>query len=891
MSALTNTLHRLTDVLKQYGSKTAIIEFGESDTIYRCTFEELSSHMNSLARGIGAGMIQKGDRVGLIARPSIQTTTIALALIRAGAVLVPIDRQLDDDSLEHIIDDAALRLIIADDSSFEKIEQLSLKSTPELIRLDETDTYRHPTGELPSLEPDDVAVLFYTSGTTGPSKGVPLSAQNIAFQLETVANAKLINRDDRVLLPLPLHHVYPLFIGLFAPLSLGVCVIFPHTITGPHLMRAIKEGDARVIIGVPRLYRAFYENIEHSLQEYKGPAGIALRTGLKVSMVLRKRFNTGIGAIFLQPLRRRIGPHLRVTASGGSALSKELFLKLESLGFTVAAGYGLTETSPLLTLNLPSMAKPGSAGRIIDKVGLRIHKSNSPESVTGQGEIQVQGPNVFKGYRNLDEETKKAFTPDGWFRTGDLGYVDNHGFLFITGRISTVMVTESGENIQPDEIEEWYEKHRFIEEAGVLMREGKLSAVVVPDIGAITGHGMPAGEAIREAMEEQSKNLPTYKRIAQYVISRENLPRTRLGKIRRHLLDEHYSRAEKSRESPLPHAGPIPIEEMSSDDKALLENPASHTAWEILARRFSDFPLTPDTSPQIDLGIDSLGWLEITLDISEKTGVEIDEQAIGRIETVRDLLREIAGQTRSGAQQGGDPFRAPEQLLNATERHWLRPHTPATEACAHGLYLFNRTLMRALFSMRTEGIDNLYEAGQCIITPNHISYIDSFVIAAILPYDYLKGCAWAAGVEVAFRNPLFRFVSRLAYALPIEHGRNARKDMALAAAAIDRKRNLIWYPEGRRETSREFLPFRPGLGLVLEHRPLPIVPVIIKGTERAMPIGRAIPRPTTIKVTFGKPILPDALQDKAHPEDGREDGRRYVEGLKSVMEEMMVRQG
>lgn len=609
-------------------------------------------------------------------------------------------------------------------------------------------------------------------------------------------------------------------------------------------------------------------------------------------MWLRRRLGLRAGELLLHSIRQRFGPNLRVLASGGAALDPELAWNLESMGWRVAAGYGLTETAPLLTLNPPDGEKLGSVGRPVQGVRLRIDPSAIPdESENGakpeqrtdepqeEGEILARGPNVFSGYRNLPEETEKVLTEDGWFRTGDLGYFDDDGYLYVTGRASTLIVTKGGKNIQPENVEEVYTAHSVIREIGVLQRDGRLVAVVVPEAREIQTRDTEIEEAIRDAVEECSKSLPSYQRLSDYAVSREPLEYTQLGKLRRHLLSDHYDRAKEGEEGEAP--GPISPEEMSEEDRSLLENEAAEKVWEMLASRYPDRRLTPDTSPQLDLDVDSMEWVNLTMEIGESTWVELDEEAIERVETVRDLLQEVAesGETASGV----SPIEQPDKVLDEDQKRWLRPLGPASSVAARAMFLLNRTLVRGLLRLRVEGLENLPERGPFVIAPNHVSYLDSFVVGAALDYRRLRETYWAGWTGAAFGNPVTRTVSRLAQVVPVDPARAGTSSLAFGAAILQREKNLVWFPEGQRSSSGELQEFKRGIGMLLDHYRVPVVPVFIRGAYEAMPPGKAIVRPGKVTLIFGEPISTDDLEQQ-----GEGDGAqaRIVVGLRARIAEL-----
>ncbi|MBA2714174.1 MAG: 1-acyl-sn-glycerol-3-phosphate acyltransferase, partial [Rubrobacteraceae bacterium] len=466
-----------------------------------------------------------------------------------------------------------------------------------------------------------------------------------------------------------------------------------------------------------------------------------------------------------------------------------------------------------------------------------------------------------------------VLTDDGWFRTGDLGYLDESGYLYVTGRASTLIVTEGGKNVQPEDVEEVYNSHPAIQEIGVLQKDGRLVAAIVPDPGEIRKQENGDVErAIREAVEERSKRLPSYQRLSDYAITREPLEYTQLGKLRRHLLEDRYDRAKEGEEGAgEAEAGPMAPEEMSDEDRELLEDQAAEQVWSLLARRYPDVRLTPDTSPQLDLGVDSMEWVNLTMEIGESAGVELDEEAVNSIDTVRDLLREVAEASESGeVPSGASPLDQPEDVLDQDQKRWLEPLGPGRSMVARALFSLNRALMRGLFRLRVEGLENLPERGSFVVAPNHVSYLDSFVVAAALDYRLLRRTYWAGWTGAAFGNPLTRLVSRLAQVVPIDPERAGVSSLAFAAAVLARGKNLVWFPEGQRSPSGQLQPFKPGLGMLLNHFQAPVVPVSIHGTYEAMPRGKALVRPAKVTLVFGEPLDVHALVEQ-QGEDGHGD--------------------
>src|SRR5919107_2789503 len=772
------TLQSFIETLSERGDRPAVVAL-HKEHIEHWSCAELADHARRLARGLAERGVGRGDHVALQAGNRPEWIAACLGAIWAGAVVVPLDMQMGDAMLAHALEDSCAGFIFTTIEGAERLERLDAKSAPEPILLDAGDDERSwrrllsdRDAELPELEPEDLAALFYTSGTTGTAKGVPLSHGNLAFQLDTLLDADLLTEDDRILLPLPLHPVYPFVIGMLTPLCAGLPIVMPHALTGPQLVRALNEGEVTLIVGVPRLYDALYSGIEERIKSGSRLGARLFEAAVGLNVWLRQRTGLRIGEPLMHPLLERCGPNLQVLASGGAALDPKLARKLESLGWRVAVGYGLTETSPILTLKPPDAAKLASVGRPIPGVEIRLDPSAKPDDSEGEGdsgrresrpdqadeegEILARGPGVFSGYRNMPEETAEVFTDEGWYRTGDLGYFDDDGYLYVTGRASTLIVTEGGKNVQPEEVEASYETHPAVGQIGVLQKDGRLVAVVVPDLGEVRKReDGDVEEAIREAVEDGSKRVPSYQRLSDYAVTREPLEQTQLGKLRRHLLEDRYYRAKEGEgEQGEGKAGPISPEEMSEEDRSLLEDPAARQIWDLFADRYPDARPTLDTSPQLDLGVDSMEWVNLTMEIGERTVVELDEETIDGIDTVRDLLRAIADGAESGkTASGASPLEHPEEVLSDEQKRWLEPLGPAESALAWGLYLLDRAIMKSLFRMRVKGLENLPKERPFVVTPNHLSYLDPFAVAAALGYRRLRQTHWAGSMNVAFGNP------------------------------------------------------------------------------------------------------------------------------------------
>lgn len=396
-----------------------------------------------------------------------------------------------------------------------------------------------------------------------------------------------------------------------------------------------------------------------------------------------------------------------------------------------------------------------------------------------------------------------------------------------------MIVTESGENVQPDAVEEALAEDPVIREAAVLQKERQLVALVVPEARELAAAD-DAEQAVHEAINAQAKRLPSYQRPADIAITREPIPRTRLGKVKRHTLEARYEQAKSGEETKQARTGPMPLQEMASQDRNLLADDSARQVWDWLVERYHDQPLTPDTQPQLDLGIYSIGWLDLTLEIGQRTGVELEEEAIDRIETVRDLLQEVADAAEGGAEVS---LEEPEKALDERQKRWLEPLGPVQGSIARTMFNINERSVRRMFELEVQGREHVPDQRPFVIAANHLSMLDPFVIASCLESDQREQTYWSGWPGMTMTNPFTRWGSRLARVVPVGSHRTALSSLAFSAAVLKREQILVWFPEGERSVTGELQPFKPGLGRLLIRYPVPVVPVFIHGTHQAMPPG------------------------------------------------------
>lgn len=862
------SLADLVAVLERRGDRPAVVAF-DDDGAAATGFAELAGRSRRFAAWLAANRRVRGRPVAVFGPNGVEAVVARLGLILAEAVCVPVDFDADARRLAGLLADSGARMLFVAASFLETAREAAaaLDDEIELFLLDGAagglprlaELEAEPAGESGPADPDAPAARFYTSGTTGLPKAVPLTHRHILTNLRVLLALGVVGPDDRVVLPLPLHHSYPLIVGLLLPLAAGAAVVLPASLAGADFVRAVREGGATVAVGVPRLYDAFVAGLDARIAALGGARGLLLRVLVAAALLARRRFGWRVGRALLRPLHAGLAPRLRVLACGGARLEPETEWRLEGLGYSVLTGYGLVETASIATFNRPGAARVGSAGRPSPAVEMRI----VPVAGMADGEIQFRGPIVFDGYANDADANAEAFV-DGWFRTGDLGRRDADGFLFVTGRIKETIPLPDGKNVAPGEVEEVYSRSPFVDELGVLERGGALAAVVVPDMAALRRAGQADVEQqLRLSFGELGRGLPGYMRLSDFAVAREALPRNQLGKLRRFRLAEIYDRAERRRRGP---GGPsAAIEAASARGRAA-------AAW--LQRRFPETALGPDTALQMDLDIDSLSWLELGLELERETGVRLSEETIAGLIDVRDLMAAV-----ESADAAAD---TPREAGVADDGRWLAEPGPWAQAGGRLVHLAARCAARAAFGLRAHGRPPRAEPGPLIVAANHLSDLDPLVLAAAVPPAALGRLWWGGDARRVFGSRAGRVLARVARVFPVDD-RAPDASLERAAETLRRGRALVWFPEEWRSPDGRLQPFRAGVGALVDRTGADVLPVAIAGTFEAMPRTARLPRPGRVTVTFGERIPARALCAGAPAESGPARYRAIAAKLRAAM--------
>jgi long-chain acyl-CoA synthetase len=548
------------------------------------SYERLGREAESLASFLLSRGLRRGDRVAIWSENRPEWGAAYMSVVAAGLVAVPIDALLPEDEVGRVVARAEALAVVASGRFYAELAAV-LRAAPSvavLVGLDgppgpaaakglasaswiEASSFEGGPG-LPdpaSIAPDAEASIIFTSGTTGAPKGVVLSHSGIIANLDASIRSLPIGEDDVFMCVLPLHHTYPTTCCLLSPLAVGASVTIVEKVVGKVIVDDVRDSRGTVMIAVPLLYDKLAQALAQGVKAKPAPVRAAVLAMRALSRAGCALGLPGVGRALFKGLREQAGlSSLRLLVAGGGPLSPATARAYDELGFSIVQGYGMSENGPLISTNTPRFHDHRSAGLAVSRTRVRIA---SPDA-EGVGEIQVTSPSLMKGYWRDPEETAKVFTEDGWLRTGDLGRVDSRGYIFITGRIKSLIVTAGGKNIYPEEIEALFDGSRVAREVLVLGKslaesEGlraaeEVAAVIVPDLESIASDrgkavaGDPAAvrELVKEEVERVNRSLPPYKKISDFRVRGAEFEKTSSKKIKRFLYKTWDSAADGARQ-------------------------------------------------------------------------------------------------------------------------------------------------------------------------------------------------------------------------------------------------------------------------------------------------------------------------------------------------------
>jgi long-chain acyl-CoA synthetase len=519
------------------------------------TYGQLHDRARNLASYLIEHGLQNGERVALLCESRPEWGICLFGTMRSGAILVPLDIKLTEAELRSILSDAAPSVILVSSHYRDKIKSIlsDLPSVRNVFTVDSGST----DDEAPSIDAlqpknviegvdhaaDEVALVVYTSGTTGSPKGVMTTFGNLRFQVESFKDMIDLTEEDHLLSILPLNHLFELTGGVLGALNYGGAIHFCDSLRPQEIMKSMRENGITKMVAVPLFFKTLKSGLEREIKKKDGADWQMFQMGFEKAAALPLDQRRQMFAAIHQGL----GGKLRVLVCGGAPLDLETATFFDRLGLHILQGYGLTETSPVICGNSIKKNKLGSVGAVLKGAELRIDKRDAGDT---EGEILTRGPHVMKGYYKRDDQTKEVIDTEGWFHTGDLGHVDEDGFLYITGRLKNLIVLGGGKKVFPEEVEAALSAAPSVKELCVLSRkltgghkEGteEVCAVVVPaDDLQKKFDGNPQGllQAVTDDLDKLSKNLATYKRPSSVLIHPGDFEKTATRKIKRPVVNQ-----------------------------------------------------------------------------------------------------------------------------------------------------------------------------------------------------------------------------------------------------------------------------------------------------------------------------------------------------------------
>jgi long-chain acyl-CoA synthetase len=790
--------------------------------IVRRTYRDVAETAFRFARELIARQIRKGDRVVLWGPNSAAWVAAFFGCAHLGVIAVPIDDAAASDFAHRVFQQVDAKLMVCS-------RDHSQPAIPTVFFEDfEQSLSRHAGApfEPEVINPHDALQILFTSGTTAEPKGVVITHGNVISnvapleqQIAPYLKYERLVHPVRFLNLLPLSHVFGQFLGMYLPALLNGTVFFQETFKPADVISAIRREHVSVLVVVPRMLQSLKEKIERDLEE----------SGQLDDF--RKKYKTSEAKHFLsrwwsfRQIHRHFGWKFWAFISGGAALDRETEDFWRRLGFAVIQGYGLTETTSLVSVNHPFKVGKGSIGKVL--AGREV-------KLAADGEILVRGGGVASSYWSAGQLRPVTQNEDGgWYRTGDIGEMDTEGNLFFKGRKKDVIVTPAGMNVYPEDLENALKKQPEVKDTIVVPLAIGANAEPIAVL-ILRNHATDPARVVENA----NHNLAEYQHIRRWIIwPDQDFPRTSTQKLRKAEIAEAAQKM------------------IASSEQAVRSTPLSALISRFTRRSRGDF--SESTTLDSDLNLSSLDRVELLSALEERYQLDLSESSFSVVRTVGDLGRML---------EKGEPPPRTVYHYPAWVQRW-----PVTWIRFIVHYLLLRPAVFFLGWPRIQGRENLRGLkGPVLVICNHIGDVDVGFILTALPARFRHKLATAAGGEAlealrtppAERNLFARIFDRIEWMLgvsllnlfPLPREAGFRESFVFAGESVDRGYNILIFPEGRHTTDGAIRPFRSGIGLLVNNLRIPVVPLRIDGLFELKQRGKKIARPHQITVRIGEAV-------------------------------------
>ncbi len=743
-------------------------------------------------------------------------------------VNVVLDASSNPNEIAYVINDSQPKTIICSDFSEERIlEAITIANYQDkarIINIDKENIDFNSIGSeydnvtLQNPEGDETAVMLYTSGTTGSPKGVMLSSNNIIGEIDGIVEKDVLQANDQMIALLPFHHILPLMATLLLPLREGASIVFVEKIASKEILDVLEKNNISVMVGVPRVFKLFYDSIKQQIQ-----AKFITR---KIYAIAEKINSKRFSRMIFSKVHKKFGGHLNVMVSGGAKLDPEIATFFNVLGFTVCEGYGLTETSPVLAVNSIKYNKVGTVGKGLYNTELKIVDE----------ELWVKGPQIMKGYYNKPEKTAEVMTEDGWFKTGDLAEIDKDGYLTIRGRKNSMIVLSNGKNIDPETVENKIMglSGPLIKEIGILGHEDKLAAIIVPDLLEFRKQGINNIQTyLKDIIENYNLTASNYKKVLDYKLVEDELPKTRLGKTKRFMLPDLYKKDEKVKEK---------VEEPQTQE---------YQAIKEFVAKLKGFEPGPEENLELDLGMDSLDKVELLAYVESTFGIKIDEEKFAEMPNLKLLSEYISEKA--------------EFFMNS-EVDWKKIIDKAPNREIKNGWLINAlrpliyVILKMYFRLKIDRTNKISDEPQIFVS-NHQSFVDALVLGALIPAKIQKKTFFLA-INWYFKKGIMKYVADNGNIILVDIDKNVKETVEEIALHIKNGKNVLIFPEGARTKNGKVAKFKKVFAIIAKELNVDVQCLGIKGGYEAYSRFMKFPLPKRIEVTVLEKIKPEGTYEE-----------------------------
>ena len=687
--------------------------------------------------------------------------------------------------------------------------------------------------ELRNPEGNQTAAMLYTSGTTGSPKGVMLTYNNLMTEMEGIYEKGIFDHRDQILALLPFHHVLPLTATVLLMLRYQTSIVFVRKIASKEIFEALEKNRVTALIGVPRVFKLFYDGIKQQIDaKFITRAIFKIMSKSKSIPLKRKVFSK---------VHKKFGGHLDFIVAGGAKLDPEIARFYETLGIYSLEGYGLTETSPVIAVNSKKERKIGTIGKKLYNVDVKIENE----------ELWVKGPIVMKGYYNKPEKTAEVMTEDGWFKTGDLAKIDEEGYITIIGRRNSMIVLSNGKNIDPETLENRLiaKSDKLIKEAGIFNHQNKLAAIIIPDLLECRKRNINNVKTyIKNIVEDYNLSAHNYEKVLDYKVFEEELPKTRVGKLRRFMLPNLY--------------------EQNVVKKAKVVEP-DNEVYKILkeyVKKAKGIEPQPEENLELEIGMDSLDIVEFFAYIENNFGLQLDEEKFAEMPNLK-LLSEYINEKAVKIENNEINWKQiieEAKPIKDDKNRWITKF----------LKVFLDVIIKIYFRIQRNGREKL-DPKPKIYVSNHQSFIDPLILGSLLPKSILYNTIFLA-IDWYFKKfPLKLLVSN-GNVILIDINKNIRKSVEEIVGYLKSGKNVLIFPEGARTKDGKVAEFKKVFAIISKELGIDVQCLGIKGGFEAYSRYMKFPKPKKIKVAVLDTIKPEGSYEEI-AEKAKEIITKYVE--------------